>query len=703
MHGQGRYHEEESLGKIYDIRLFKRILAYMKPYRWYAITSIALLMFVATLDLSLPFLTKIVIDSYIIPNTRLIRYQGDTTDLKIHNLGHLDRFAEGIYIIDSKYLDAGEIVLLEKAEVLEKERYYHIDPARYEDSQFAEIESIIKGNVAYLGGEGGAMLVSQGELKKLTPLQLLKIRRYDLKMVLMFGLLYLIFMAINFVFGYFQVYLLTFVGQKSMYDIRRQTFNHIQRMPLSFFDKTPTGRLVTRTTNDINALSETFSSVIINFFKQFFFIIGIVIVMLVMNWRLALIGFSVIPLLILLTVFMRTALRKTYRMVRVKLARINATLSEHISGIRVTQLFRRERQNSKLFSDINQDYFRANIKQLVTESSFWPMVQVIDSFGIALIIYFGGGKVIQNSLTIGELTAFLSYIQMFFRPIRELSEQYNLLQAAMAASERIFEILDRKVESEGEGDLKTIDQLKGEVEFKDVWFAYNQDEWVLKGISFHAKPGESVALVGATGAGKSTIINLLGRFYDVQKGSILIDGRDINSLDRYMLRRNIAIVMQDVFLFSGDIKNNISLGDESIGLDRIEQVSRYVNADKFIQRLPAKYDEPVTERGSTLSMGQRQLLAFARALAFDPKILVLDEATANIDTETELLIQDALAKLMKGRTSIIIAHRLSTIQRVDKIIVIKDGAIVEMGSHNELLKKQGAYWRLYQLQYQPQS
>ncbi len=492
------------------------------------------------------------------------------------------------------------------------------------------------------------------------------------------------------------------IGQKAILDLRMQVFEHLQRLSLRFFDKNPIGRLVTRTTNDVESLSEMFSSGVVTIFTDAFTIFWILIFMFFMSWELSLVTLSVLPFLVWMTMIFRKKARAAYREVRKHLARMNAFLQEHISGTIVVQIFNREKKARDQFGEINAKHRDAYLKSNLYHALFYPGVEIISSVAIGMIIWYGGANVLEGALTIGILISFIQYTEMFFHPIRDLAEKYNIMQTAMASSERIFKLLDDKTLIPDSEHTIPLETIRGEVEYKNVSFAYNGDEYVLRDVSFRMKPGETVALVGATGAGKSSIINLLTRFYDIERGEILIDGIDIRTVKQSDLRKHIAIVLQDVFLFSGDIRTNISLGDDSIPLDRIKAVCRMVGADRFIERLPNGYEEPVKERGATLSTGQKQLLSFARALAYDPKILILDEATSSVDTETELLIQSAIQKILKGRTSIVVAHRLSTIQRADKIIVMHKGQIREMGKHQELLAQQGIYHRLYQLQYKEQ-
>lgn len=501
---------------------------------------------------------------------------------------------------------------------------------------------------------------------------------------------------------YFLTYFTELIGQKTIYDLRTQLFAHVQKLSLKYFDKVPIGRTVTRVTNDVDALNEMFSSGIVEIFSDVFVIIWIFVFMFSMSWDLALVTLAVMPVLVFATFLFRKKVRETYRDVRKHLARLNSYMQEHITGMNVVQIFAKQKSELKKFSSINNDHKVANIKSIFYYAIFYPFIELLNSIAIGLIIWYGGGEVIQKHLSIGVLFAFIQFVEMFWRPVRDLSEKYNILQGAMAASERIFKLLDDNTIIPNPKEPVKLDSFKGEIEFKNVWFAYNPGEYVLKNISFKINPGETVAIVGATGAGKSSIINILSRFYEIEKGTITLDGIDIRTLDERELRKHISVVLQDVFLFSGDIKTNISLGNEEITEDKIIEAAKTVGADKFISQLPNKYNEEVKEKGATLSVGQRQLISFARALAYDPQILILDEATSSIDTETEILIQNAIQKLLVGRTSIVIAHRLSTIQNADKILVMHKGELKEMGNHQELLAKKGIYYKLYQLQYKDQ-
>jgi len=527
--------------------------------------------------------------------------------------------------------------------------------------------------------------------------------------LLMTTLLFLAVMVVRAVVQFANAYLTQWIGQRTIFDLRMQVFRHLQNLGVKFYDRNPIGRLITRVTNDVEVLNEMFSSGIVMVFSDIFTIAGILYFMFSMNWQLALISLSVLPLLFYGTFLFRRKAREAYREVRLQLARLNAFMQEHITGMMVDQVFGRQRSAFGKFDGINALHRDANIKSIFYYAVFYPGVDLIGAIAVGLIIWYAGREALGGAVTVGTVMAFLQFNEMFWRPIRDLSEKYNIMQTAMASSERVFKLLDDGTFVADPENPVPLAHVRGEIEFRNVWFTYTPPadgseptDWVLKDVSFTIHAGESVAFVGHTGAGKTTIISLLARFYDIQKGEILIDGVNIAHVRQSDLRRHIAVVLQEVFLFSGDIRSNIGLGDEAISEDRIRAAARVVGAHRFIERLPAQYGEAVKERGATLSVGQKQLISFARALAFHPRILVLDEATSSIDTETELLIQAAIKKLLQGRTSIVVAHRLSTIQNASKIIVMHKGEIREMGTHQELLSLGGIYFKLYQLQYKEQ-
>ena len=517
----------------------------------------------------------------------------------------------------------------------------------------------------------------------------------------------------SFALEFMQTWILQNTGQRIMFDMRMEIYRHLQRLDVQFYDRNPVGRLMTRVTTDVDVLNDLFTAGVVSIFGDVFMLVGIMIVMVVMDWRLALVAFSVLPLIALVTQWFRRNARESYRIVRTLIARINAFLQEHITGMSTVQLFRQEERTFGRFEEVNRRHRDANVDSIFYYAVFYPAIEVIGALASALIIWFGGGWTLQNTLTLGSLVAFLQYSQRFFRPISDMSEKFNVLQAAMASSERIFKLLDTPVKIDS-GALMVRRQVSpaagsapvrrtsGSIVFDDVWFAYNEQDHVLRHVSFEVRPGERVGIVGATGAGKSTLINLILRFYDTTRGRILVDGADVRTTDLQQLRAKFSLVLQDVHLFSGTIASNIRLGNTAITDAQVRAAATAVHANQFIDRLPGGYDHPVAERGATLSVGQKQLLSFARALAFDPEILILDEATSSVDTETELIIRDALKVLMAGRTTLAIAHRLSTIQDMDKILVMHHGELREAGTHQELLARRGIYFKLYQLQFKEQ-
>ncbi len=511
-------------------------------------------------------------------------------------------------------------------------------------------------------------------------------------------------LALTFVVLYLQSWVMLLMGQYIMRDLRREIFGHLQRLQVAYYDRNPVGRLVTRVTTDVDALNELFTAGIVSIFGDVMLLTGIVWVLFWLNWRLALVTFCILPMLAALTLWFKLRARQTYRDVRVKIARINAFLQEHISGMSVLQLFNREAAALEEFRGVNREHRDANVQAIFYYAVYYPAVELVTALGLGLIIWYGGGRVMAGALSIGALVAFLQNAQRFYQPLSDLSEKYNIVQAAMASSERIFRLLDREPEIVSPPDAyRPADgRAAGAIEFDGVGFAYKPGEPVLEEVSFRVAPGEMVAVVGHTGAGKTTLTNLLLRFYDVERGAVRVDGVDVRDWDLGTLRRSVGMVLQDVFLFSGTIGGNVRLGCRTLSEERVRWAAREVEALPFIERLPQGFDAPVRERGAGLSVGQKQLIAFARALAFDPRILILDEATSSIDTETEQLIQRALHRLLEGRTSLVIAHRLSTIQRADRILVMHKGRLREQGTHQQLLAQRGIYHRLYQLQYRDQ-
>ncbi|MDU5080854.1 MAG: ABC transporter ATP-binding protein [Bacillota bacterium] len=656
------------MGKAYDSRLMKRLLQYAKPYFLYLLLAIIMMIGITALELLRPYLLKITIDDYI------TGYKKPMYEMEIND-PH-----KGIIFNNKKY------VRLDSIDIEERVNF----------NSYPVVNIIQENGEYYLGDYNSEIIEDRMHLDNESYTDF---REIDIKGINKISAIFIISIILAFALNYFQVLILNYTSQKIVFNIRQEIFSHIQSLSISYFDKNPIGRLVTRVTNDTETLNEMYTSVLVNLFKDIFILIGIVFVMIKMDLTLALLSLTLLPLILIASIIFRKKIRVIYRLGRAQLAKINSTLNENITGMRIIQIFKREDKISTQFDEINTDYLKTAKKEITLFAIFRPSIEVIRSLGIATIIYYGGGQVVSNALEFGVLYAFIDYLQRFFEPILDLTEKYNILQSAMASSERIFTILDDNTIIENPINPFIPNNIKGKIEFKNVWFAYEGENWVLKDVSFIINPGDTVAFVGATGAGKSSIINLITRFYDIQRGEILIDDINIKEYDKFQLRKNIGVVLQDVFLFTGTIEDNIRLNNFEIPDDRIIEVSKYVNADYFINKLPLKYKEPVMERGSTLSSGERQLLAFARTLAYNPSILILDEATSSIDTETELLIQDALEKLIKGRTSIAVAHRLSTIQHADKIIVLSKGVIKEVGTHQELLSKEGMYYDLYKLQY----
>jgi ATP-binding cassette subfamily B protein len=511
------------------------------------------------------------------------------------------------------------------------------------------------------------------------------------------AVLFLVTLVGSFALEYIQTWTTQMTGQRIMFDLRMQVYSHLQRLDLRFYDRNPVGRLMTRVTTDVDVLNDLFTAGVVSIFGDVFTLVGIMVVLIVMDWRLALVAFSVLPLIALVAQWFRRNVRDSYRTVRTWIARINAYLQERITGMATVQLFRREEKDFETFDDIDRKHRDANVQSIFYYAVFYPAIELVSALAASLIIWFGGGWVQSGTLSLGSLVAFLLYSQRFFRPISDMSEKFNVLQAAMASSERIFALVDTPVQIQNPAEPRRA--KAGRIAFEHVTFEYVEGEPVLRDVSFSIEPGQRVAFVGATGAGKTTIINLLLRFYDVKTGRITIDGVDVRDMDLGELRAMFGLVLQELHLFSGTIASNVRLGNNDITDDAVRRAVAAVHADTFVNRLPAGLDTPVAERGATLSVGQKQLLSFARALAFDPRVLILDEATSSVDTETELLIRDALAVLMRGRTTIAIAHRLSTIQDMDRILVLHKGQLRESGTHQELLAARGIYHRLYQLQF----
>ena len=655
----------------------KRLLNYLKPHRWtMAVVSVVVLLIIVV-ELYRPIIIGDAIDEYINGYYHPYVETADQTDgaVRYGDIWLTRDFDESMEY-DSYY----QIVLY-------NDDYYMLSGLTEEECEIFENadEKMLSEYIA----SNGVEKLNKDDMKEL--------RKYDFSGILMAAAVYFGVLILGFVLNVVNTWLLQRMGQDIIYRMREEVFAHIHKLSLSFFNTTPVGKLVTRVSNDTEAVNELFSTILVKLFKNIVKIIGFAVVMLSKNVRMALFSFALLPLVGALTFFFRYMSRKAYRITRNKITELNTFLSEHISGMKLIQIFAREKEKYKEFETKSQELYRANWREVMTFAVFRPCIYMLSVVAMVVIIGSGSSFVLEGSISLGTLYIFISYISSFFEPIQELAEQFGTLQSSLASAEKIFSVLDEKPEIVSPENPVSVD-IKGRIEFKNVWFAYEKEDYILKDVSFVIEPGEKVAFVGATGAGKTSILNLIGRYFDIQKGEILIDGVNIKDIDTDVLRSAIGQVQQDVFIFTGDIKSNISLGNENISDEEIREAAHIVGADTFIGKLPKGYDEPVTERGSTLSAGQRQLLSFARTLAYKPTILVLDEATANIDTETESLITQALEKLMEGRTTIMVAHRLSTIQHADKIMVMHKGEIRESGNHQELLAKNGMYKKLYELQ-----
>ena len=652
----------------------KRLLKYLKPHKWTMTIATVLVLFIIGIELYRPIIIGDAIDDYI--NGYYQPYVETTQE------------AAGA-------VSYGDIWLTRNISGSPKE-YYQI--MLYQNHYYMaehltekQCEKLKNGNAKEIKEqlEAGAQELDKSQLKEL--------RKYDFSGILKAAALYLLVLLLGFVLNVADTWMLQKMGQDIIFKMREEVFEHIHSLSLNFFNTTPVGKLVTRVSNDTEAVNDLFSTILVKLFKNTVKIIGFAVVMLSINVKMALFSFVMLPLVTGLTFFFRHMSRVAYRITRNKITELNTFLSEHISGMKLIQIFAKEKEKYQEFEQKSMELYQANWREVMTFAVFRPSIYFLSVIATVIVIGSGSSFVLSGTLSLGTLFVFISYISSFFEPIQELAEQFGTLQSSLASGEKIFSILEEKPQIVTPVQPREVN-IQGKIEFRHVWFAYEKEDYILKDVSFVIEPGEKVAFVGATGAGKSSILNLIGRYFDIQKGEILIDGVNIQKIDTDVLRRAIGQVQQDVFIFTGDIKSNISLHNPEISREDVIQAARTVHADFFIERMPQKYDEPVTERGSTLSAGQRQLLSFARTLAYQPAILVLDEATANIDTETESLITQALETLMEGRTTIMVAHRLSTIQHADKILVMHKGEVMESGSHQELLAKDGMYKKLYDLQ-----
>ncbi|MBQ6815500.1 MAG: ABC transporter ATP-binding protein [Lachnospiraceae bacterium] len=654
----------------------KRLLKYLKPHKLTMAVVSLLVLGIIVVELYKPIIIGDAIDDYI--NGYYHPYVETTVD----GLGAVEY--ENIYL--TREIDKEK----------EYDSYYQIILYKDEYYMVADITKQQCDILKDAGEEELSIYVNDGA-NKLTTAEMKELRSYDFTGILQAAGFYMLVLLAGFVLNVLNTWMLQKMGQNIIYRMREEIFAHIHKLSLNFFNTTPVGTLVTRVSNDTEAVNELFSTILVKLFKNIIKIIGFAVVMLSKNVTMALYSFALLPFVAALTFFFRYMSRKAYRITRNKITELNTFLSEHISGMKLIQIFAREKEKYREFENKSYELFKANWREVMTFAIFRPSIYMLSVVAMVVIIGSGGNLVLSGTISMGTLYIFISYISSFFEPIQELAEQFGTLQSSLASAEKMFTILDEKPEIVSPKESADID-IRGRIEFRNVWFAYEKDDYILKDVSFVIEPGEKVAFVGATGAGKTSILNLIGRYFDIQKGQILIDGVDIREIDTDVLRSAIGQVQQDVFIFTGDIKSNISLNNEEITIDKVKESAHIVGADNFIDKLHNGFDEPVTERGSTLSAGQRQLISFARTLAYNPTILVLDEATANIDTETESLITKALEVLMKGRTTIMVAHRLSTIQHADKIMVMHKGQIKESGNHQELLAKGGMYKKLYDLQ-----
>ena len=655
----------------------KRLLSYLKPHKWVMTLATVLVLFIIAVELYRPIIIGNAIDQYI--NGYYHPYvEADVSASDAINWN-------GLVLSRDQAVSKADSASFYQI-FLWKDHYYMAENlTRSECTALQNADTSVLKNYVREGAQ------------KLTSNDLKILRQNDFKGILKAAILFLLLLFSGFFLNLADTWLLQKMGQQIVYKLREETFTHIHSLSLSFFNITPVGKLVTRVSNDTEAVNELFSTILVKLFKNVVKIIGYAVVMLSINVKMAGISFLLLPLVAILTFVFRHLSRKAYQITRNKITELNTFLSEHISGMKLIQIFAREKEKYSEFEGKSMELYRANFREIMTFAIFRPSIYLVSVIAMILVIRTGSLSVLNGSLSLGTLFVFITYISSFFEPIQELSEQLGTLQSSIASAEKIFSVLDVKPEIVSPADPTPVNIL-GEIEFRHVWFAYEKEDYILKDVSFTIRPGEKIAFVGATGAGKSSILNLIGRYFDIQKGEILIDGVNIRDIDTDVLRAAIGQVQQDVFIFTGDIKSNISLNNEAITLEDVKEAARIVHADPFISKIPGGYDAPVTERGSTLSAGQRQLLSFARTLAYKPAILVLDEATANIDTETEALITQALSRLMEGRTTIMVAHRLSTIQHADKIIVMHKGRIEESGSHQELLSQNGLYKKLYDLQ-----
>ena len=693
MRGGGHYFDsDEYTGKGYDWRYVRRLLTYAWPHRKLIVLALVFMLFTTAAQLMVPYIFKTAIDSYI---AKL--YEVYTCSEQ--NLSALTNAASPEVASEIIHLDQNRIAVLPRVlgKIPGARQVFLKDAVKNPTNFFLFSTNYYTGNSGYI--TSNIWLVPEGQISSIPPKVLTEMRGSDLRGILVLAGALFVLLFLRMFTEYGHTYSITLAGQRAMYDLRMAAYGHLQKLSLAYFTRNPVGRLVTRVTNDIQAINEVIASLLVNLIKEFLVFIGAIIIIFMMNVKLALIALSMLPLFVVVVIVFRPKVRRAWRRIRRDVAKINATLTEDISGVKIVQIFTQQDRRHKEFKELNSNYFKSNMHQMVLFGIFRPLIDMLRSFGTALILVFGGLCIINGSLTLGSLVAFFAYLRELYNPITSVSQQVTALQGAMAAAERIFGLIDEEPDVMEHPNPAVITETSGRVEFEHVDFSYLEDTPVLRDVSFTVEPGKSIAIVGPTGAGKSSIINLICRFYDPQSGCVRLDGIDIRNWSFDQLSRHIAIVLQDAFIFSRDIESNIRLGRTDIPREKILEAAEMVQAQQFIENLPGGYDEMMMERGATLSSGQKQLLCFARALAHDPKVLILDEATSNVDPATEQLIQHAIETLMAGRTSIIVAHRLSTIEKVDEILVMDNGRILERGNHRELMDKRGIYYNLYLLQF----
>lgn len=703
-------HQEKELAYTSDSKLLGKMLAFAKPYWKKFLFSIILAGLVVLAALAQPLIIQVAIDDHInglykpmlqVDSQAMeeaepwLRKQGVSLSSKLQQDGH-------IYLRVDSQKAAEWATQTELPEGVSKTQIFLLEDERYRIADWIPQADDSLRLVSGGGEQGNPQLSYDGRLypaETVSDAQATQLREHDFQGFLLLGGIFLVIVVGAAVLNYYQMNLLQNTGQTIIYDIRQKMFAHLSKLHVGYFDKNPVGRIVTRVSHDVEALNQLYSQVIVNLVKEVCLIVGIVAVMLMLNVKLTLITFTVLPILALVTIYYRVVVRKAQRHVRLVLSKLNSFLAENLSGIKIIQIFTREEKQLKAFDKMNEEYYQAGMRTTILGSIFNPAIGFLGTLALAVLIWYGGKSVLGATVNFGVLYAFTLYVQQFYKPLMGLADRYTQIQTSMASAERIFELLEEQPAIVSRADARRLPKrIGGAIEFDRVWFAYDDHNWVLKDISFRIEPGETVAFVGATGAGKSSIINLITRFYDIQKGALRIDGIDVRDMDLEDLRKHVAMIQQDAFVFTGDVDFNIRLNDKQVSEQEVKQTAKRFEMDDFIQQLPEQYHTALGEQGTNLSSGQEQLLSFLRAAVFKPDILILDEATAHIDTETELRVQKALQEISKDRTTLIVAHRLSTIQHADKIVVMHKGEIQEIGNHYQLLKKRGFYHRLYEVQ-----